>query len=134
MLQRIPFWGWFVITLVWCYLLVNPTGFSLLDLWLGTGTINDPILWLLTLIVTVPLFLFVWHTLKTFSFFGFLLYFVIVGVSIWALTLLVLPGQLLDTVGYWGQWVAAALLTLGLRFGKIRRDITSTVPVDEQEE
>jgi hypothetical protein len=81
--------------------------------------------------VIAPLFLIAWHTLRSINILGYLLYFAIVGVVIWALSTFILPQEIISTAEYWSQIVIALLLTFGLKGAKIRRDITSTVQVED---
>lgn len=131
MLRRVTTWGWLLITLIMCYAVYNPTGLSLVGLWLRPAAAADPFVYLVTLALIIPLLMFCWHTIRTINLFGFLLFFFTVAIVLWALSTVFFPADLLNTAHYWAQIVIAVLLTLGLRLPKLRRDITSTVQVED---
>jgi hypothetical protein len=132
-LKRIPTWVWFFIFLAFCFAIANPTGYSLIALFEDVGPAN-PFVWILAFILFLVPGLAAWQGVRELSWFGRIAFLVLVGLILWAATMVVSVNAIMDTASYWIHVVIAAFLTLSLRFSKWRRDITATVSVDDADE
>jgi hypothetical protein len=131
--KRIPTWAWFLIFLVFCFAIANPTGYSLIGLFEEVGASN-PFVWILAFILFLVPGLAAWQGVRELSWFGRIAFLVLVGLILWAATMVVSVDAIMDTAFYWIHVVIAAFLTLSLRFAKWRRDITTTVSADDPDE
>lgn len=133
MLQKIPFWGWFILVTLTCYAVWNPTGYSAYDLWVASPLEEQIFLKLMvSFILTLIIFFFLLTTLQTIGKLGVFLYLVFLVLVFGLLHELgIIDFRHLSSAKYWGQPLVALLLTIGLLFNKVRFAITGIRTVDD---
>ena len=133
MLNRIPFWGWFVIILVALYLVYNPLGYSLVHMWIMSDpTQLLPFKVLATLAVGSVLGVIIYGTVKSTSLLGFLLLLALVTSVLWSAQAILLFDVLSVTLWSWlAQPVLASIITTGWQWPKIWRRSHGSVSVDD---
>lgn len=133
MLARIPFWGWFLIILIACYLVYNPWGLSVWHMWtVGDAAQYLPFKVLGTLLLTALLGLVLHGTLNSTSWLGIGVMGTLVCASLWSVHALVAFDVF--ALFFWSwclQPIIAVILTLGWQWPKIWRRSTGTVSVSD---
>jgi len=123
-LARVPFWGWYLFSVVFCYWLWNPY-FSVYQMMSSDlDAAYKAIVVVVTLIVAA---LYITEGHRTLNAFGIILFFLLFGCIFWIAAKTGLHHY--DTIQYWGQWIGGLFLALALQGGRIYRSITGRVPV-----
>lgn len=133
MLNRIPFWGWFILILVTLYSVYNPLGFHLVNMWAQYDPIDYlPLKVLATLIALSFIGLVIHGYINSTSFLGFIIMILLVTSTIWSIYYIVDFNILSLTLWAWiGQPILAAILTVGWQWPKIWRRSTGAVSVND---
>jgi len=133
MLNRIPFWGWFILILATLYSLYNPLGFHLVNMWTQYDPIEYlPLKVLGTLIALSFIGLVIHGYISATSFLGFMIMILLVTSTIWSIYYVVDFNILSLTLWTWiGQPILAVILTVGWQWPKIWRRSTGAVSVND---
>tara|TARA_R110000868_G_scaffold9620_1_gene47493 strand:+ start:9087 stop:9500 length:414 start_codon:yes stop_codon:yes gene_type:complete len=132
MMQRVPFWGWYLIITAGLYAVYNPLGYSIFHMW----THRDPLAlmpWniLLSMTVIFPLLCVLWGVQRAMSVWGLAAMLLFLGACMWAL-LVVVPAVGVSLM-FW-SWIALPLvsvvLTVGWQWPRIWRQSTGVVTMD----
>lgn len=133
MLNKIGFWTWYLIIAVGLYLVYNPTGFSLVHMWMFSdmGELL-PLKLLGSALLMVFMGLIIHGTWRSIGVTGLAIVSMLLMILIWSIQSLT-SFNVLD-VGIW-SWIAqpivAVVLTLGWQWPKIWRRSTGAVSVED---
>lgn len=131
-LRRIPFWGWFLITLVITYGVWNPLGYSVYHMWIEASDIPFSVKLLVTLLVSAFILLFATETYRTLGKWGLMIYCAIIIVILWVFwDIGILNQDNISSAQYWAQIPIALMMTLGSQGTKIYRSMTGRIGVDD---
>lgn len=135
MLQKMPFWGWFILVTMVCYAVWNPTGYSAYDLWVASPLEENIFLKLMiSFVLAMIIFFFLFATLQTIGRLGIFLYVIFLVLAFGLLHELgIIDFNNLASAKYWGQPLIGLLLTIGLLFNKVRFAITGIRSVDDSD-
>lgn len=123
-LARIPFWGWYLFSVVFCYAIWNPY-YSLYQL-LSSGA--DPAIKTICVVIAVIVAsLYAVEGHRTLNWLGITLFVALFVCIFWLASKAGIHSS--GTIQYWGHFVVALLLTIALQGGRIYRSLTGRVPV-----
>lgn len=123
--ERMPFWGWFVVSILFAYLVYNPgmSWFSFIQ-----GDHSYPAKLLLSALVGGISFFYVHTTWKTLGPIGLGFVGAVFGALLWLIhDEFLSTGLLVSSAGWWVQIPVGIVLTLGLQGGKIYRVLTGNI-------
>lgn len=123
-LARIPFWGWYLFSVAYCYAVWNPY-YSLYQL-IGSD-VNPAIKGLCVVLAMIIGALYIVEGHRSLNTFAIILFFALFGTLFWWAASNGFHG--FNSVHLWGQWVAGLLLTIALQGGRVYRSLTGRVPV-----
>jgi hypothetical protein len=127
-LATIPFWAWYLFSLTVCYLLWNPSGYSLVGMvssheWAASSKA------VAVIVMAVVLSLYIVEGRRTLNPFGILLFFAVVGAVLWAVFDHGING--FAGIAWWGHLIIALLLTIAVQGGRVYRSLTGRVAVTQ---
>jgi lipopolysaccharide export LptBFGC system permease protein LptF len=132
-LARMPLWAWLVAITALCYATYNPTGHSLLAVVLDQRVVLP--MRLLVLVVLLVIFgLIAAATYRSIGLVGIVIGLALWGLLIWLAVAYVNLDWHSPQLWTWlAPFIAATLLTLGLRGSTIWRTLTGQVTVDTEQ-
>lgn len=133
MLNRVPFWGWFLIILGVLNAIYSPSGLSVYHMW-TTTEINHllPVKILLSVILVALLGLVLNGVRQSMSLLGLIVLLALIAVPLWVVHYYTELDLL--NAGFWSwvsQPIAALILTIGWQWRKIWRSLTGIVGVED---
>lgn len=132
-LRNIPFSGWFILMIILCYGIANPSGISLYGMWVAGVSLPISVQVLITLIIAIILLMTVKQTFRSLGLIGLVVYVLIIAALLWVLSDFGFLEAAADTAIYWVQIPLAFLLTLGMQWPKIRLAVFGERTVDDPE-
>jgi hypothetical protein len=123
-LARIPFWAWYLFSVVYCYAVWNPY-FSLYQL-IGSD-VSPAIKGLCVVAALIVASLYIVEGHRTLNLFAIVLFFSLFAFLFWWAASKGFHG--FSSVHLWGQWIVGLLLTIALQGGRVYRSLTGRVPV-----
>lgn len=125
-LARIPFWGWYLFSVAFCYWLWNPY-FSVGQLL--TGNTDVAIKAIVTVITIIIASLYIVEGHRTLNTFAIILFFALFGCIFW---LAAKSGmQNWESATWWGQWIVGLLLAIAAQGARIYRNMFGVVTVSD---
>jgi len=123
-LSRIPFWAWYLFSVIFCYWIWNPY-FSLWQVMSMDLDASFKTLAIIVSLIVASLYIVEGH--RTLNVFGVILFVALFGCIFWMAAKFGIHGG--GLVQWWGQWIIGLLLTIALQGGRIYRSLTGRVPV-----
>lgn len=123
-LARIPFWGWYLFSVVFCYWLWNPF-FSIGQLLITDVDMPYKALAVILTLIFGSIYIIEGH--RTLNVFGLVLFIALFGCVFWIFAKFGLHSY--QSVQWWGQWIAGLLLAIALQGGRVWRAFTGRLPV-----
>lgn len=123
-LARIPFWAWYLFSVVYCYAVWNPY-YSLYQLLSADASPAVKGICVVLALIVASLYIVEGH--RTLNLFAIVLFFALFGFLFWWAATNGFHG--FSSVHLWGQWVVGLLLTIALQGGRVYRSLTGRVPV-----
>lgn len=123
-LGRIPFWGWYLFSVAYCYAIWNPVGYSLYHL---IGSNADPAIkgiCIVLALIVASLYIVEGH--RSLNLFAIILFFALFGFIFWWAAIVGFHN--FGSIQFWGHWIVGLLLTIALQGGRVYRSLTGRVP------
>lgn len=122
-IERIPFWGWLLFSVTFCYTLWNPTGYSIYHM-LQSVWVSAPVKAIVVILTGIVVTIYVSETMRTMRVWGLLAYGALVASLLWLIGF-----GWLSWIDWWGQPVVGLGMTIGLRGSQLFRQMTGRVSV-----
>lgn len=125
-LARIPFWGWYLFSVAFCYWLWNPY-FSVGQLLAGETDVSIKATVLVITVIIASLYIVEGH--RTLNTFAIILFFALFGCVLW---LGIKAGvHNWDSAVWWGQWIIGLLFAIAAQGSRIYRNMFGVVTVSD---